>query len=504
MALADYYARGALAAAQVLDGFDEARFRARLDETPVGVAFDETACLPEGRALTDLLVRLLARLYPRISLSGPAVHMEDLTAVAKSINPAIGIIGDANVGVALGKVRSPFETTFYAGAVGWDALLSASRRQPVGDSENPFGAGAAACLAAANIFRRVFLPDWQEHVDERLRFSTWHLDRADSATRSRGNWRSLGEDNVLVGAGAIGNAALWALARTPATGALHLVDPQNIELSNLQRYVLASRVDEGRSKTSLGAALETTGLTIIPYQLPLAEFLAQHGYTWNRFLLGLDSESDRRSAQASLPRWIANAWTQPGDLGVSVHPEFGGMGACVACLYLPSGRVGNEDELVATALHVPHLQMDVRTLLYSGAPLQRAFLEAVAAAIDRPVETLLAFEGSSIRDLYVEGFCGGAVIPIGQAGRPPQDLHVPLAHQSALAGILLAATFARSSLGSDPTITTATRIDVLRTVGAHLAQPMRASRDGRCLCDDHFYQDQYRVKYRQERQARRG
>jgi len=139
--------------------------------------------------------------------------------------------------------------------------------------------------------------------------------------------------------------------------------------------------------------------------------------------------------------------------------------------------------------------MDVRTLLYSGAPLQRNFLDAVAAAIDRPVDAMLAFEGRSIRDLYVEGFCGGAVIPIGQAGRPPQELHVPLAHQSALAGILLAAAFVRSSLGGDPTITTATRIDVLRSVGDHLAQPIRASSDGRCLCNDHFFRDQYRAKY---------
>lgn len=495
MALADYYARGALAAAQVLDGFDEARFQARLEETPVGIVFDETADRPEGEALIDLLVRLLSRLYPRLALSGPVNRVHDLAVLAKTINPAIEITDDAVVGVALGTTKDPFETTFYAGAVSWDALLSMSRRQPIGASENPFGAAAAACFAAANVFRRVFLPDWEQRVDEHLRFSTWHLDRAERTTRSQGDWRYLGEDNVLVGVGAIGNAALWALARIPAEGVLHLVDPQDIELSNLQRYILASREDDGRSKTNLGAALKTRGLTIIPHQLPLAEFLTQHGYKWNNFLLGLDNARDRRSAQASLPRWIANAWTQPGDLGVSIHPAFGGDGACVTCLYLPNGRVKNEDELVAEALRVPHLQMDVRTLLYNNAPVQRAFLEAVATAIDMPIETLLTFEGRSIRDLYVEGFCGGAVIPIGRAGRPPQELHVPLVHQSALAGILLAAAFARSGMGRDPAITTATRVDILRTVGAQLAQPVRAARDGRCICDDPVYKDRYRAKY---------
>jgi len=495
MALADYYHRGALAASQVLSGFDEARFRARLEATPVGLAFDETIDTPEGQTLAELLVRLLARLYPRLALLGPTEAARDLAALAKSINPAIEITDHATVGVSIGAVKHPFETTFYAGAVGWDALLSATRRQSTGDSENPFGAAVAACLAAANVFRRVFQPDWQDNADRGLRFSAWSFDRVDRATRARRGAWVLSDGAVLVGLGAVGNAALWTLARAPLEGTLHIVDPQDVELSNLQRYVLATRADEGRSKVELGASWPTRRLTVVPHRLDLAEFLSQQGYDWDRLLLGLDSARDRRSAQAALPKWIANAWTQPGDLGVSTHPRFGKEGACVACLYLPNGRLPNEDELVAAALRVPELQMDVRTLLHSGAPVERAFLEAVAAAIDRPSTALLPFEGRSIRELYVEGFCGGAVIPIGEAGRPPEDLHVPLAHQSTLAGVLLGATLVRSCLTGDPNITSATRINVLRAVGSQLAQPIRASRDGRCLCDDQVFRDRYTFKY---------
>jgi hypothetical protein len=181
---------------------------------------------------------------------------------------------------------------------------------------------------------------------------------------------------------------------------------------------------------------------------------------------------------------------------VSTHPRFGEDGACVACLYLPTGPLKNEDELIAAALCVPQLLIEVRTLLYTGAPLQHAFLEAVAGAVNRPVEVLSQFEGRSIRELYVEGFCGGAVIPMGEAGHPPEDLHVPLAHQSALAGILLGATLVRSSLSGDPLISTATRVDVLRSVGTQLSQPIRASHDGRCLCDDPVFREQYALKYR--------
>lgn len=495
MSLADYYQRGALAAAQVLNEFDEVRFRAKLEETPVGIAFDESSLTPEGQALVELLTRLFARLYPRVALLGPTVAVSDFGSLAKEINPAINIERNAKVGVSIGMSPSPFQNTIYAGSFGWDALLDSNHPQPTGDSENPFGAAVAACFSAAGIFRRVFLSDWQDHVDDQLRFSAWHLDTVSQPTQVNKEFWNLRGDSVLVGGGAIGNASLWALARAPIDGRLHLVDPEDVELSNLQRYVLACRSDVGRSKVEIGASYGTKSLEIIPHRATLGEFLSQQGYVWDSFLLALDSARDRRSAQAALPRWIANGWTQPGDLGVSTHPRFGDEGACVACMYMPSGRQRNEDEIVSTALGVPLLQNDVRTLLYSGAPLQRDFLQEVARAIERPLDMLLPFEGRSIRDLYVEGFCGGAVIPIGEAGSPPEELHVPLAHQSTLAGILLAATFVRSNLGSDPNITSTTRINVLRNVGSHLAQPIRARRDGRCICDDTTFQHRYQSKY---------
>lgn len=495
MGFADYFERGALAAAQVVQGFDEGLFRERLDATPVGVAFDDDSLTPEGDAILDLLIRLLARLYPRVALLGPPQKLDALRSLATAINPALEIVDSADVGVGVGTVRRPFATTFYAGAAGWDALIGSKRPERVGDSNNPFGAGVSACLAAANVFRSVFLDDWEREVDDRVRFSTFALDRAAHATRPpAGDWRLAGEA-VLIGVGAIGNAAVWALGRALQSGVVHLVDHQEIELSNLQRYVLADRGDEGAVKVAVAARTTSRDLIFVPHPQTLVLFLAEHGYKWEYFLLALDSARDRRTAQAALPRWVANGWTQPGDLGVSVHPRFGGDGACVGCLYLPDARLPNEDELVAATLNVPQLQMDVRTLLYSGAPLELPFLEAVGAANGQPLEVLLPFEGRTIRDLYVDGFCGGAIIPLGEAGRPRQDVHVPLAHQSALAGVLLAASLVRSTVGGDPPVTTATRVDVLRTLGAELAAPVRRRADGRCLCDDADFRAAYAAKY---------
>lgn len=114
----------------------------------------------------------------------------------------------------------------------------------------------------------------------------------------------------------------------------------------------------------------------------------------------------------------------------------------------------------------------------------------MATALQVPLERVLAFEGRSARDLYVEGVCAGAVLPIGAAGAPRADVHVPLAHQSALAGVLLAASLVADLIGSAPG-TEVTRLNVLRPVPPVTRQP--AAKDGRgiCMCQDRDYIESY-------------
>jgi hypothetical protein len=199
--------------------------------------------------------------------------------------------------------------------------------------------------------------------------------------------------------------------------------------------------------------------------------------------------------QAALPQWIGNAWTQPGDLGISVHERFDGTGACLACLYLPSGAVPNEDELVASALGIPQRIADVRTLLHNGVGVGRPLLQAVAQGLDLPLEEVVAYEGKTIRDLYVQGICGGGLIPLGAMGMPRQELHVPLAHQSALAGVLLAGALARRAIGKNVATTMTTRIDITKPLGDFLTQPTLKAGSGQCICEDKDYVRAYQAKF---------
>src|SRR5258708_5377787 len=438
MGFADYYGRNAVAASQVLAGYDDERIRDVLSNVRVGIAIgaDAVDCA-EGDPLIDLFVRLAARFYPTLVLRGNAAAKPARAALrdlARRINPKIEFADTPTIEVVIGTRELPTGgmPRIFVGSNGWHALVSATLPQRVGRSNNPFGPGAAACLAAANLFRATFQPDTPD-LDRDATFPVVPIPPDGVSQVPTG---AVFGEVPLIGNGAIGHAAAWALCRVPMNGVVHLVDHEVIDLGNLQRYVLAERADEHAAKVDVLRRYFTGSIKVETHQQRFASFVDSHGSHWSRMLLALDSARDRRAAQASLPKWIGNAWTQPGDLGVSTHDFMDG--ACVGCLYLPQHALLNEDALIAAALGIPDRVMEVRTLLYNGAGVTPPLLEAIAAAGDIPIERLLPFIGRPVRTLYTEGFCGGAVIPLGRARPPPPQFHLPFNPQPPPARVLLA------------------------------------------------------------------
>ncbi len=496
MSLPDYFRRSAVAAAQVLQGFDEDAIRDRLENLNVGLSIGQDATTPEGRALAEMSVRLLARLYPRLAICGGD---DSLSELALAINPQIELTEQtADLTLAIGDACAAGRT-IYAGSNGWDAQVSTNAPRAIGQTANPLGASAAACLAAANLFRLAFLERSEDTLDNDLTFSTLALQSNASHDPPSTDAVALGNGNVLVGVGAVGNATVFALSRLlHATGTLALVDHETIELSNLQRYVLAERSDDQRSKVELASAAfakQRSGLEIATHTLDWASYANRYGYSWERVLVSLDSARDRRAVQASLPRWIANAWTQPGDLGVSVHPW--NAGACLSCLYLPAGITPSEDKLIAEALGVarPERELQIRQLLQANAPPPLELLQEVAERLAVPLDALDPFKERPLRELYSEGICGGAVLPLDRVGSPRQHVHVPLAHQSALAGILLASRFVAHALGRAAEQTIVTRLNLLAPITEFVTQPAQKDPRGICICQDPIYEEAYALKY---------
>jgi hypothetical protein len=573
MALANFFDKAALSAASILRGADVAVIRDRLLSHVPGLVFDASAAVSrEAHHTLELLTDLLARLYPRLAIVPlPSSERDDCDGVARTsttslaetlrgratvINPRIELtssLEDATVLVVIGMTAprpvAPSATaalsdgaaedggrpqTIYAGSSGWNARLSAHMPVGSGRSENPFGAGTAACLAAAVVFRTVFaaelglaepsvssagpVPEWTNLSLLELQVSTnaGPVAAPDVSMPTRVEavrGVDIGE-SFLVGAGAIGEAVIWALARMPRLeGTLHVVDDEAVELSNLQRYVLTTQESVGQPKVDIASheftkAVESSesarkAVAVVPQPTTWGAFLeARDDYTLDRVLLALDSAEDRMAAQASLPRWIANAWTQPDNLGVSRH-DFLGEGPCVCCLYFPTGPRKSKDVLYTEALRCTTQAelMEVRLLLYNGRAIGRDFILRAADRLGVPADDLLPFAHLSLDEFYVSALCAGLVLRLGGQigeGRPAE---VPMAFQSALAGILLAAELVTDAAGIRPQALPArteidlVRMDFLAPGELRLSSPMAKHPSGLCICQDLAFQDRYRAKY---------
>ncbi|AYO81068.1 E2 ligase fold family C protein [Methylobacterium brachiatum] len=506
MALANFFDRAATAASQVLAGFGMADFSERLQAQVIGIVFDgQTARTAEGSALLDLTIRLLARLYPTLLIHGvddlAAAHAAGLVSVAQSINPAIHLENDPNrvtIAICVGRATHHIAgTKLFAGSDGWTARFSSSRPIGCGASVNPFGAGAAACIAVANVFRAVFadqIPGGSLDTEITLDLRNY---RSSSTAVTEGEIGpvDLGEAH-LVGLGAIGNGAVWALSRlTSLTGTLHLIDHETVDLSNLQRYAMMGQAEIDSAKVDVAASLFSgTGLNVLPHRVTWGAYLAtRNDWHLERVAVALDTALDRIAVQGALPRWIVNAWTQEGDLGVSRHGFADGR-ACLACLYLPSGEVKDEDDRIAEELGLPEAQPEVRRMLQTFEPVSVAFVERIATALGVPFDALSPFAGQPLRSFYQSTVCGGVVFRLTDGGRPIGTT-VPMAFQSALAGILLAAELVKHARGELGTATTATRFNLLRPLGTHFNDPHARDATGRCICGDCDCIFSYQKKY---------
>lgn len=507
MALADYFERNAQAAAALIQGFDTASLAARLQTEVIGVAVDQSVeHSQEGNAAADLTIRLLARLYPSMVIYGigkvrPS-YLEKLHLLARSINPKIDLTGKLSsvtkllvFGQSVGSSNRK-RHTWYVGSNNWIARISTAAPVGSGISSNPLGAGVAACVAAANVFRAVFVRELgTATLDSELSTSVWDLRAAgpDSENPELDVIRL--SDLHLVGAGAIGNGALWALSRLPWRGNLHVVDPEKVTDSNLQRYVMATAGDRGKDKAKLARKWlkPRAGKKVVSHVFNWAEHVAHvRDHKVDTVLSAVDSAKARIEIQASLPRLIFNAWTQRGEAGVSRHRFLGKM-ACLACLYMPTAQAVNEDVLVVRALRLPEDELtvkDVRRRLQRNELSDRAFLERIAAASAVPLDKLLGFENRALRELYVEAVCGGRVMEFVTAALAAKA-EVPMAFQSALAGILLMAEVARR----EQLPHTMTQIDLLGTFPEAPGTPKAKSTSPRCLCLDDDFIEVYKAKY---------
>jgi ThiF family protein/E2/UBC family protein C len=459
-----------------------------LDGVTVGIRCGDHLT-SNDRWIAELTTNMMARLYPRLAISGPGNFSITLRELAARINPNIEFEERSENSATLCIGVQGSDGALYPSACGWVARLNHSYNEAIGPT-NPYSAAAAAALGSAEIFRRVFLkktldPDVSVSLLDFSEASGSDLDLAGS---------SIGRV-LFAGLGAVGNSAIWTLARhARLKGQVWLVDAEELTLLNLQRYVLGMLADVDRPKVLVAQdALLATDLVVEPFQLTLENFVqARELMDIETISISVDNVAGRRTAQSLLPRLVVNGWTGEQGLGSSWH-IFSRDAACLACLYHPRGQGISATEQAARALG---LSQDRANFLWvTRQPLSQEDIGAAAQSLGIAPEKLEPWRNKSLGDLYTDLVCGAMPLDVTGVGRLEM---VPLVHQSVLAGVLMAAELVKRTNPELASLSQSECLvswdDVLRP--PPLLWPKPRAREVGCICGDADYQAVYESKWK--------
>ncbi|MGN6254721.1 MAG: ThiF family adenylyltransferase [Solirubrobacterales bacterium] len=432
-----------------------------LEETTIAVRLNAGQPSPSHQLLALCLVDLLTRVFARIQIEvdpvahsnsrlpdGPSLLVERFAAL-RSNGTAPSDPGNPSITIAIGPE--------VAGDInldgnGWQSYLGTDpSRLPPADEDSeavPIGPLLAAARGAAHAFnlamaplgRPAQLPSslYSSALDYRIGVEPLSIPELPKSFRI---------DALQVGAGSLGGALDYALARCGSLGGeLAIIDPQRLEAENAYRALLAPRpiaeAEEGKAAVA-ARELAAAGLDAMGECVDVQGWLAgrEREAPLPLVLCAVDSAASRRTIQDCLPLDLLNGACNENEATVSFHRT--GHGPCVYCLHLPAmmDQAAVKSRRIVDATGIPYEA--VIELLTTRAPLEPDHLRFVEREAGLQHEALDDYRGATLEQLYDREFRYGAVqLESGEGG----IISVASPWVTALAGFLLAAeTLKRSS-----------------------------------------------------------
>lgn len=284
---------------------------------------------------------------PEVALAGPQPPLPDphllagLLAVGRDLVPGVELqAGPPSTQVDLAIVfgnsawAGTATTTLWIHADAWGCEISSAPATAWPDEEWPIGAIAAGTLAAAEAFkvamRRLAAYAQHEAFFSRL-FSPISHAYHRLAPEGTPTTTQLGTFDCISG-GAVTQAALFALARLPGVqGRARVIEPEQSDLPNINRYMLLKRSRLDTYKADDIASQDLGGLSIEPINCRFEPgMLDRIGHLSMAVLVGVDHIPSRWVAQKLAPGWMGVGATSNFQTLVSFHrPD----DACAGCLH---------------------------------------------------------------------------------------------------------------------------------------------------------------------------
>lgn len=313
-----------------------------------------------GQHMAYMSTNLLSRFFSNIDfLIPPEVEttidfplaterylLPNLQNLCRAINPCITIgpkLTSSETGqtsIVIGSKKVGVGAKISINSHGWVAYINTGGEDfPwVSTNQNPIGAQLAACIGVAEVFKVLFskgpvnIPPLGSFT-----FSAFDYGFRESPMLNPFLPNSIPIGTVhLVSAGAINSATAYALRSIPGmSGKLIIIDPQTVEVSNLNRYLLATADD-----TIAGRAKAEVLKQFFSKPLKTVSFPGDYQQYWNSkqirpldlAVLGVDRDESRWDVQNDFPRVVLCGGTELSLVQISRHDDYLNK-ACVGCLW---------------------------------------------------------------------------------------------------------------------------------------------------------------------------
>jgi hypothetical protein len=443
-------------------GFDAAAIDARLDQV-IRVRIAPERAGWARQLLAVCLVDLLGRLSPCMVLDcDPDLPAHE--ALPPGPETLLGRLEEARlhtmvesrqsdeepvISIAVGGGR---EADLYADGWGWVSFLGTDQPAELDTGPgNPIGPLLAACRAAAAVSK--MLLDDLVHSAPLPAASYWGaatLEEASAESALAGpDLSRLRLDALLMGAGSIGGAAVYALARIPELlGSFILLDPDKLKDRNSRKALLARRADITSQARKVDVAAAEFGhheeLDTPTFDETLGCWVASRSadQPLPLTLCAVDSVDARRELADHMPLDVVNAACGSRHLTVSGHRT--DDGPCVYCLYLPDRLDAEQTRRRMIVRETGFEPGYVDQLRNQKAQLSPLHLRQVEDHLHRPRGSLPRSPRMTLDELFDRHLLYAEAQVTDEQGRRGA-LTLPFA--PALAGVLLAAEAIKRSLG---------------------------------------------------------
>lgn len=403
--------------------------------------------------------------------------------------------------VIIGNKKVNVQNPLYLSSNGWSIYLS--RRKPCPwktFTRNPLSAIYIAALAVGEVFK-ILIKDYVsvEIMDDFIYDFITH-GKTEQPVIDPLLPSYLNINLTLIGCGALGQAIAFALDQFELRGKITLIDPDIIDESNKQRYLLAFNENIGsnkakflsmyllNNKNNLLTALEF----LHPYEISIT--LQESLFNMENVFISVDNKRTRVNLQAALPKIIWNIWTDTSErilrYGIGKH-DFTNESQCLACAYYPKVDVPNQMELNASLLGKS--QEEINRRMEQNDIITKEDLNYLMNNFTIPPDQLNRIQnlvGRPFSNIF-HGECGIYNVKLFEKHEP-----TPATHVSVMAGVYSVIQFLLNELE----IKNGHLIESVAEFNA-FAYPnedcfIKKKRHPNCICNDPIYQEVFKNKWK--------